>query len=257
MTKMKWSAFAVLLLFAFASYVAVAQDAMSSAGKSSEESKVQSEPAQFSAEIVHPRGTTITPPISDSRRQGVHTNYKIFVPEGQKGISAAIPQNTFGEGPASLACIYKVGAVYAGCYQGAFPGHQKGGTGGWGAVAVVDAYDQPHAASDLAFFDTTFGLPTAHFTKVYANSSFGTLGGGAFAPTLNASCSGVPGDAYENFGWDVEINLDTQYAHAMAPAAKIILVEACTQNLEDLLYSAVTNASLSRAPRAREHAPCR
>lgn len=237
MTKIKWSVFAVLLLFTFASYLAAAQDVENSAARTPEQPKVQSEPVLFPAGIVKSRGTVITPPISDSRRQGVHTNYKIFVPEGQKGISAGIPQNTFAENPASLACIYKVGTVYPGCFAGAFPGRKGGGTGGWGAVAVVDAYDHPTVASDLANFDTTFGLPAANFTKVIANSSFGTLGGGFFAPLLNASCSGTPGDAYQNFGWDVEIDLDTQYAHAMAPKAKIILVEACSQNLEDLLYA--------------------
>lgn len=100
---------------------------------------------------------------------------------------------------------------------------------------MVDAYDDPNAASDLAFFDSTFGLPAAKFTKVIANSSFGPLGGG-FGPTLNASCSGTPINA-NIIGWDLEIALDTQWAHAMAPAAKIILVEACSQSLEDLLYA--------------------
>lgn len=236
MVKKTLLTFSVPVSFAFASCLAFAQDAISPAARTPEQPTVQSEPAQFPAGIVKPRGTVITPPISDSHRRGVHTNYKIFVPEGQKGISAAIPQNTFAENPASLACIYKVGKVYAGCFAGAFPGVKGGGTGGWGAIAVVDAYDQANVATDLANFDATFGLPAAHFTKVYANSSFGTLGGGPFEPPLTASCSGVPSDAYLS-GWDIEIDLDTQYAHAMAPGAKIILVEACTQNLEDLLYA--------------------
>jgi len=235
MVKKTLFTFSVLVSFAFASCLAFAQDAISSPARTPEQPIVHSEPAQFPAGIVTPRGTVITPPISDSHRRGVHTNYKIFVPEGQKGISAVIPLNTFAENPASLACIYKVGKVYAGCFAGTFPGVKGGGSGGWGAIAVVDAYDHPTVANDLQTFDTTFGLPAAKFTKVIANSSFGTLGGG-FAPTLNASCSGTPVDAGLT-GWDVEIDLDTQYAHAMAPAAKIILVEACTQNLEDLLYA--------------------
>src|SRR5215831_14978951 len=235
MVKKTLFTFSVLVSVAFASCFAFAQDALSSPARTPEQPIVKSEPAQFPAGIVTPRGTVITPPISDSHRRGVHTNYKIFVPEGQKGISAAIPTNTFAENPASLACIYKVGKVYAGCFAGTFPGVKGGGSGGWGAVVVVDAYDHPTVAKDLTTFDTTFGLPAAKFTKVIANSSFGTLGGG-FAPTLNASCSGTPADA-GLFGWDVEIDLDTQYAHAMAPQAKIILVEACTQNLEDLLYA--------------------
>ena len=108
-------------------------------------------------------------------------------------------------------------------------------SGGWGAIAVVEAYDDPNIASDLAFFDQTYGLPAAKVPVVYANSSFGTLGGG-FALPLNASCSGVPQNG--NFlGWDLEESLDAEWAHVMAPSAKIIVVEACTQNLEDLLYA--------------------
>ena len=234
MTKMKWYAFAVLLLFAFASYPAVAQDAISSEARAPEQPKVQSEPAQFPAGIVTPRGTVIIPPVSNPHNKGVHTNYMIFVPEGQKGISTAIPNSTFAETPASIACLYKVGPTYTGCNPTV--GRMGGGSGGWGAIVLVDAYDHPTVASDLATFDATFGLPAPPaFTKVIANSSFGTLGGG-FGPLINASCSGTPPNA-NLFGWDLEIDLDTQWAHAMAPSAQIILVEACTQGLEDLLYA--------------------
>lgn len=223
----------MILVFAGSSGLAVAQDAMSSEARAPEQPNVKSQPEALPAGIVRPNGTVITPPISNSHNMGVHTNYKIFVPEGQKGISTAIPSFTFAETPASIACLYKVGATFAGCNPTL--GKMGGGIGGWGAIAVVDAYDHPTVASDLATFDATFGLPAANFTKVIANSSFGTLGGG-FGPVVNASCSGTPPNA-NLFGWDVEIDLDTQWAQAMAPSAHIILVEACTQNLEDLLYA--------------------
>jgi subtilase family serine protease len=182
--------------------------------------------------IFKPKGTVITPPISDPHRRGVHTNYKIFIPDGHP-MSSLIPDFTFAETPASMGCVYKVGPNYAGCRPST--GGTNHPTGGWGAIAVVEAYDDPNIASDLAFFDTHFGLPAANLQVVYANSSFGTLGGG-FAPTLNASCSGVPVNG--NFlGWDLEESLDAEWAHVMAPSAKIIVVEACSQNLEDLLYA--------------------
>jgi len=99
---------------------------------------------------------------------------------------------------------------------------------GWGAIALVDAYDNPNAVSDLASFSANFGLPAASFTKVYANTSFGTLNG------MTASCSGVPP---ADVGWGLEEDLDIKWAHAMAPAAKIILVEACSNSYSDLLYA--------------------
>jgi subtilase family serine protease len=151
-------------------------------------------------------------------------------------MSSIRPDNTFAEYPASIACVYGVGPKYAGCVPA---NNGKHSSGGWGAIALVDAFDNPNAASDLAYFSSYFGLPKANFTKVYANSSFGNLGG------LTASCSGTPpGDT----GWGLEIALDVEWAHAMAPSAKIILVEACSNSYNDLLYAeAVAGIKVSAA----------
>jgi hypothetical protein len=73
-------------------------------------------------------------------------------------------------------------------------------------IAIVDAYDDPTIAADLAHFDAQFGLPNPVFVKV--NQS-----GGVSYP---------PPDA----GWAGEIALDVEWAHAIAPGAKILLVEA-------------------------------
>jgi len=186
------------------------------------------QPAMPSPAIFKPRGTVITPPSSDPRHP-VHTNFKIFVPEGRTTLSVPVPNNTFTETPASMGCVYKVGPSYTGCNPSG--GGTNHPTGGWGAIALVDAYDDPNAASDLAFFDSYWGLPSANFTVVYANTSFGTLNG------LTASCSGTPPPANQNFGWDVEESLDIEWAHVMAPSATLYLIEACSQSLPDLLFA--------------------
>jgi kumamolisin len=223
MNTTKLFAAAVLSSFAFAACgLAAAQEY-----RTPEQAPVQEAPAQAVPGIVRHQGTIITPASSISTpTKGVHTNYKIFVPAGH-GISSAVPDSTFAEYPSSMACVYGVGPKYAGCVP---VNNGKHASGGWGAIALVDAYDDPTAASDLAFFDTFFGLPKAAFTKVIANTSFGTLNG------LTASCSGTPAPA-SNFGWDLEESLDIEWSHAMAPSAKIILIEACTQNLPDLLFA--------------------
>ena len=80
-------------------------------------------------------------------------------------------------------------------------------------IAIVDAYDDPTIANDLATFDAQFGLPApASFTK--------------------ATPQGLP--AY-NSGWAMEISLDVEWAHAIAPGAKILLVEAKSSSFSDLL----------------------
>jgi kumamolisin len=212
----------MLLFLAGSSGLAVAQDNVIP------EQPVQQQPTPPPAGIFTPQGTVITPPSSVSRPgKGVHTNFKIFVPAGRQ-VSSAIPDYTFAETPASMGCVYKVGPSYTGCNP------STGGTdhpsGGWGAIALIDAYDDPNAASDLAFFDTYWGLPKANFTTVYANTSFGTLNG------LTADCSGTPPPANTS-GWDIEESLDIEWSHVMAPSARIILVEACDQSLPQLLFA--------------------
>lgn len=86
-------------------------------------------------------------------------------------------------------------------------------------IAIVDAYDDPNAEKDLGVFSSQYGLPactTANgcFTKVNQT-------GGTSYPRTNA-------------GWSLEISLDIQWAHAIAPGAKILLVEAKSANTNDL-----------------------
>src|SRR4051794_28879706 len=68
-------------------------------------------------------------------------------------------------------------------------------------IAIVDAYDDPNAAADLSKFSSLYGLPQANFTK--------------------ATPQGLPA---ANAGWAQEIALDVEWAHAVAPAANILLV---------------------------------
>jgi subtilase family serine protease len=96
------------------------------------------------------------------------------------------------------------------------------GDGSGQTIAIVDAYNDPNIQSDLSAFDKQFGLPAANLTVV--NQS-----GASKLPQTNAS-------------WSLEISLDVQWAHAMAPGAKILLVEANTSSLSNLL-SAVSYAS--------------
>jgi hypothetical protein len=82
-------------------------------------------------------------------------------------------------------------------------------------IAIIDAYDQTAAvvASDLAAFSTQFGLPAANLTV--------------------ATPQGIPSTL--NSGWDLEIALDVEWAHAVAPGAKILLVQTATASYNDLL----------------------
>jgi subtilase family serine protease len=88
-------------------------------------------------------------------------------------------------------------------------------------IAIVDAYDHPYIERDLNVFSQQYGLPactTANgcFKKVNQN------GGTAKYPRTNS-------------GWALEISLDVEWAHAIAPGAKILLVEASSNSFTNLL----------------------
>ena len=90
------------------------------------------------------------------------------------------------------------------------------GAGRGQTIATVDAYDQPHIGSDLGVFDGTYGnAAPPSFTKVNEY-------GGSTLPQAVAS-------------WGLEESLDVEWAHAIAPAANIVLVEASSASSVDLL----------------------
>lgn len=132
--------------------------------------------------------------------QRAHTNHLIHVDPHFIGTAPA------GETPTSIRRVYALPTSLT--------------TGGSGTIAIVDAFDYSTAANDLSVFSTRFGLPactTANgcFKKVYAT---GTKPEG-------------------NCGWGQEAALDIEWAHAMAPKAKIVLVEAATNSLADLFHA--------------------
>lgn len=168
-----------------------------------------------------------------------HTNIKIFVPAGGAASAQpppfsqeATPQESppyagyFFETPASLGCIYKlVSSSVAGCDPNSVVDDPAGGAR---AIAIVDAYHYPTAISDLRVFSAQFGLPlptTATFQVVYATGR---------QPPVNAD-------------WNIEEALDIEWAHAMAPKAKIYLVEAASPSFADLLKAVSVANTLLRS----------
>ena len=90
-------------------------------------------------------------------------------------------------------------------------------TGGKGTIALIDAYDDVNMESDLAIFDKQYNLPAC------------TTANGCFEKHKMASSTGA------NSGWAMETSLDVEWAHAIAPSAKILLVEAKTPSGANLL----------------------
>jgi parallel beta-helix repeat protein len=86
-------------------------------------------------------------------------------------------------------------------------------TGGAGTtIAIVDAYDDPTITNDLSTFSSYFGLPAATLVEHKMERTIST-----------------------NSDWSLEISLDVEWAHAIAPQATILLVEAKSDTLADLM----------------------
>lgn len=85
-------------------------------------------------------------------------------------------------------------------------------------VAIVSAFDAPTIEADLGVFDQQYGLPAC------------TTANGCFTK-INQGGVGNP-------SWSFETHIDVEWVHAIAPGARIVLVEAKTNAFIDLLAGA-------------------
>jgi subtilase family serine protease len=127
----------------------------------------------------------------------------------------ASPQATpSGYGPSSLQSAYNLASAAA-----------SAGTGQ--RVYIIDAYDDPNAASDLATYRSQYGLPPC----TVANGCFQKLNqNGATSPLPTADT-----------GWAGETSLDLDMVSAVCPKCSITLIEA--NDASDNLFVAVKEAT--------------
>ena len=120
----------------------------------------------------------------------------------------ATPTWTSGYSPQNLAAAYKWA-------------DPTGSTWSWNGqtVAIVDAYDNPNAASDLSVYRSQFGLSPC------------TTGNGCFRKVNQRGGAAPPAG---DIGWGQEIDLDIEMASAVCPSCKILLVEADSNSFANL-----------------------
>ncbi len=111
-----------------------------------------------------------------------------------------------GLSPATIKSVYS------------FPTSSTAGAGE--TIAIVDAYNDPTAANDLGVFSNAFGLPAC------------TTSNGCFSQVNQNGGTKLP---RTNSGWALEISLDIEWAHAIAPGAHILLVEASSASTANLM----------------------
>ncbi len=144
-------------------------------------------------------------------------------------VALSSPAGTVAYAPAQIRSAYGISSL---------------GLDGTGqTIAIVDAYDDPDIDQALDTFDSQFGL-TASGPSLYdqygpASSFLTVLNQYGQATSLPSTDPSGPGTD----NWEVEEALDVEWAHAIAPGAQIILVEANSQSLSDLIAGVATAAA--------------
>lgn len=143
----------------------------------------------------------------------VHTNHLISI----SGV------HTMVSGPGGLSPVQVATAYGVTNFSGR----------GAGAIAIVDAYNYPTALNDFNNFSQTYSLPTESSGSATSasNSVFQVVYAAGRAPANDG-------------GWSEEMAIDIQWAHAMAPMAKIYLVEAASSTLQDISQAVAVAKSL-------------
>ena len=102
-------------------------------------------------------------------------------------------------------------------------------------VAIVDAYNDPNAISDVAVYRSTLGLPSCDPSTE----------SGCVTQVNEAGGSSLPGN---NSSWSEEISLDLDMVSAICPYCHILLVEASSASMADL--GTAVNYAASQKPAA-------
>ncbi len=137
--------------------------------------------------------------------------------EPRRHFSASPGQPTGGLTPQQVRQAYGFDQVYLAKGSKVVAGDGNGQT-----IAIVVAFGSPTLQSDLRVFDKQFGLPAAALSIATPQGKVGVDAGSA-----------------------QETSLDVEWAHAIAPRAKILVVEAASGNSQDL-FSAVDWAGQHR-----------
>lgn len=139
------------------------------------------------------------------------------LPNGQPMLAVANPT---GLPPSAIKSVYNLSGL-----------SPTSGAGAGQIIAIVDAFHYAPALSDLNRFNSQYGYPALSTCTSLSQSGacFEQVHPGNTTPPTNSN-------------WNLEEALDIEWAHAEAPGAKIVLVEA-TSNTNANLFAAVNLAN--------------
>ena len=166
-----------------------------------------------------------------NRKPAAHPNKRprpgIEILESRRMLSASQPVATPQLILSPLAASSALQGYTVSQIRHAYGFDQVSGSGSGQTIAIVDAYNDPNIAADLHTFDVKMGIADP--------PSFSVL----------SQTGGSVGSVKTDAGWSAEIALDVEWAHAIAPNAKIVLVEANSSSITDLMTGVNTARNLA------------
>jgi hypothetical protein len=137
--------------------------------------------------------------------------------DARRLLSGFQPFAAGGYTPADVLAAYGLNGIKFASPSGA----KVSGNGAGETIALIEEYHDPNIQSDLNTFDAQFGLPDPSLTVI-----------------------NQAGNRTDN-SWALEESMDVEWAHAIAPGAKILVVEAApaysqTQELLNQLFAVNT-----------------
>jgi hypothetical protein len=202
-------------------------------------------PAAAAAAVKHARGGVVALRAADHFSSGARAPRGARLPfagaqqavcgrpapgEGQCLIHVLAPSQRAPGARSATTTIASPTGVSPAAIQAVYGYTTAASAGAGETIALVDAYNDVDAASDLDTFSAQYGLPLECTSGATPPSCFD------FRQVNETGGSTLPAnDPSKTPGWALEISLDIEWAHAIAPAATILLVEANSDTLTDLL----------------------
>lgn len=158
------------------------------------------------------------------------------VPERESALATGAAVVTYT--PAQIRAAYGFPAIPAS--TSTLTAAQAADLGAGQTIYIIGAQHNPNIAAELAAFNQKFGLPTCTTKTIAANATLPLAAANAKACEVSVVFSTPTGGmtttapAYES-GWATEMALDVQWAHATAPLARLVVVEAADPSLNALL----------------------
>ncbi|HEY0565008.1 MAG TPA: S53 family peptidase, partial [Terriglobales bacterium] len=160
--------------------------------------------AFFPAQCIGPV-KTVSFTTNGGKPKATYTGLTYGVPPG----AGQTGSTSCGYQPSELYTAYGLNDVYA-----------KGWKGDGQTIVIVDAFGSTTLRQDVALFDQIYGLPAINLQII-----------GTPVPATDANI----------LGWATETTLDVEWAHAIAPHAKIVL-EIAPDNFDTSLMAADQDA---------------